>query len=108
MKRMSGVEEQLGVVPGLVPGEDLQPPAGGFLQTLEKVEELFGQSFVFQRLCRTLCQFFWSNTRWSGDWGPRKRQDEGEQGRKCLKIKDDNLKPTKKQGLKCSKMKKRN
>ena len=57
MKSMSGVEEQLGVVPGLVPGEDLQPPAGGFLQTLEKVEELFGQSFLFQRLCRTLCQF---------------------------------------------------
>ena len=48
---MSGVEEQLGVVPGLVPGEDLQPPAGGFLQTLEKVEELLGQSFIFQRLC---------------------------------------------------------
>ena len=58
MRRMSGLEQQLGVVPGLVPGEDLQPPAGGFLQTLEKVEELFGQSFVFQRLCRTLCQFF--------------------------------------------------
>ena len=53
---MSGVEQQPGVVTGLVPGEDLQPPAGGFLQTLEKVEELFGQSFVFQRLCRTLCQ----------------------------------------------------
>ena len=58
MKSMSGVEQQPGVVPGLVPGEDLQPPAGRFLQTLEKVEELFGQSFVFQRLCRTLCQFF--------------------------------------------------
>ena len=57
MKSMSGVEQQPGVVPGLVPGEDLHPPAGGFLQTLEKVEELFGQSFVFQRLCRTLCQF---------------------------------------------------
>ena len=54
MKSMSGVEEQLGVVPG----EDLQPPTGGFLQTLEKVEELFGQSFVFQRLCRTHSQFF--------------------------------------------------
>ena len=51
MKSMSGVEQQPGVVPGLVPGEDPQPPAGGFLQTLEKVEELFGQSFVFQRLC---------------------------------------------------------
>ena len=51
MKSMSGVEQQPGVVPGLVPGEDLHPPAGGFLQTLEKVEELFGQSFVFQRLC---------------------------------------------------------
>ena len=57
MKRMSGVEQQPGVAPGLVPGEDLQPPAGGFLQTLEKVEELFGQSFVFQRLCRTLSIF---------------------------------------------------
>ena len=56
MKRMSGLEEQPGVVPGLVPGEDLQPPAGGFLQTLEKVEELFGQSFVFQRFRRTHCQ----------------------------------------------------
>ena len=47
---MSGVEEQPGVVPGLVPGKDPQPPAGGFLQTLEKVKELSGQSFVFQRL----------------------------------------------------------
>ena len=58
MRRMSGLEQQLGVVPGLVPGEDPQPPAGGFLQTLEKVEELFGQSFFFQRLCRTLCQYY--------------------------------------------------
>ena len=42
---MSGVEQQ----PGLVPGEDLQPPAGGFLQTLEKVEEIFFKisSFIF-------------------------------------------------------------
>ena len=50
VKSMSGVEQQPGVVPGLVPGEDLHPPAGGFLQTLEKVQELSGQSFVFQRL----------------------------------------------------------
>ena len=105
MRRMSGVEQQPEVVPGLVPGEDLQPPAGGFLQTLEKVEELFGQSFVFQRLCRTLGQFFWLKTRWSGDWGPRKREDEGEQGRKCLKIKENNLKPTKTTMLKNEKKK---
>ena len=56
MKSMSGVEQQPGVVPGLVPGEDPQPPAGGFLQTLEKVEELFGQSFVSQRLCQFVGQ----------------------------------------------------
>ena len=107
MKSMSGVEEQLGVVPGLVPGEDLQPPAGGFLQTLEKVEELFGQSFFRSTSLSNTLSILWSNTRSSGDWGPRKRQDEEEQGRRWLKLKNDNLKPTKTTSLEMFKNEKR-